>query len=242
MKYKLTFCYDGSKFYGYAIQKNEENTIQAVIESAISVILNKPTKISASGRTDKGVHALNQVATFISDNDLDEHKFLNSLNKMVPNSIYFKSIKKVSDKFDARFSAKSKIYLYRINIKEYNPFMRSYETLIKDLDIKKMEECSKLFIGEHNFKNFTSRPQDEDNFVREIYSIKFSLKGDNLLIRFKGNGFMTYMVRKIMGTLIEVGKNKLSIYEVKQYLEKDKRDIVTWTAPSHGLYLEKVLY
>ena len=242
MKYKLIFAYDGSKFFGYAIQKNESNTIQEIVEKNISIILNSPTKISASGRTDKGVHALNQAATFKTEKEIDEVKFLASLNKLVPNSIYFKSVKKVSENFDARFSAKSKTYLYIINLKEYDPFNRSYEIVEKDLNIEKLKACSKVFIGKHNFQNFTSRPKDENNFVREIYDIKFSKNKNKLYVRFVGNGFMTYMVRKLMGTMIEVARNRLTVTEVKEILSKEKRDIVIYTSLPKGLYLEKVKY
>ena len=242
MKYKLVFSYDGSKYFGYAIQKNEEHTIQSVVETAISTILNTPTKISASGRTDKGVHALNQVITFISLKKLDKDKFLHSLNKLVPNDIHFKTITKVKDDFDARLSAKSKIYEYHINIGEYDVFKRSYEIVVKNLDIKKMHACAKLFCGTHCFKNFTSRPNDEMGFIRTIYSIKFSLKENILIIEFKGNGFMTYMVRKLVGALISVGQNKASIDEIKNYLDKAERDIFSLTAAPNALFLRKVNY
>lgn len=242
MKYKMIFSYDGSKYSGYAIQKNEDKTIQATIEKSLSLILSKDTKIYASGRTDKGVHALNQVATFESNEEINPIKVLNSLNKLTPNDIYFKKLLRVSNKFDARLSAKSKTYLYIINMEEYDPFRRQYEVVIPNLDIDKMSECAKIFIGKHCFQNYTSRPKDLDNFIREIYSIKFLIKAKHLYIEFSGNGFMTYMVRKIVGSLIEVGKGKFTKEECKYYLESKERKIINFTAIPKALYLKKVTY
>jgi tRNA pseudouridine38-40 synthase len=242
MNYKIIFSYDGSKYFGYAVQKNEEHTIEAVVEKAISTILNKETKIYASGRTDRGVHALNQVATFKSENELNLDKFLRSLNKLVPNDIYFKSIKKVSDNFNARFNAKSKVYLYIINVGEYDPFMRAYETVEQSLNYDLLKKSSEIFVGEHDFKNFTSKPTDDNNFIRNIYSISFKKKKDRVYIEFKGDGFMTYMVRKILGGMIEVSKGNMSLDDLSALLNKKDRDIITYTAPSKGLYLKKVNY
>ncbi len=244
MKFKIIFSYDGSKYFGYAIQENEKDTIQEVVEKSISTILNKETKIYASGRTDRGVHALNQVATFDYDEKINLGKFRNSLNKMLPNDIYIKKINHVDDDFNARFSCKSKTYLYVINSGEYNPFLRSYEYNIKDLDFKKMRKCANLFIGEHCFKNFTSKKEDEeDNFVRTIYKISFKqTKDKHILVEFKGNGFMKYMVRKLMGAIIEVGRDHISLNYVNNLLVSNKRDIITYTAPPHGLFLKKVDY
>lgn len=243
MKYKILFSYDGSKYYGYAIQENEKNTVQEVVEKSISTILNANTKIYASGRTDKGVHALNQVATFDCEKALNMSKFKNSLNKMLPNDIFIKKVSKVNDDFNARFSAKSKTYLYVINLNDYNPFLRNFEYTIEGLNMKLMRQCASLFIGEHDFKNFTSKKEDQDNFVRTIYKISFKKTKDNhILVEFKGNGFMKYMVRKLMGAIIEVGRGHISLDFVKNLLAENKRDIITYTAPPHALYLKKVEY
>lgn len=242
MKYKIIFSYDGSKYFGYAIQENKEETIQEKVEYAISKILNVKTKIYASGRTDKGVHALNQVACFETENKLDLVKFLNSLNKLLPNDIYVKKVSKVKNDFDARFSAKSKTYLYVINYFEYDPINRNHEVFIKDVDIIKLIEASKIFVGEHNFQNYTSKEVDEDGFVRRINSITFKKEHGRIFIEFNGNGFMRYMVRKIMGTMIEISKGKFTIEEAKEYLEKPDRNIINFTAVPCALYLKKVIY
>jgi tRNA pseudouridine38-40 synthase len=242
MNYKLVFAYDGSKYFGYAVQKNEEHTVQAVIEKAISTILNKETKIYASGRTDRGVHALNQVANFHCDHLLDEAKFLRSLNKLIPNDIYFKKITKVDEKFNARFSAVAKEYIYIINYKEYDPFRRAYELLDTKIDYDLLLATSQIFVGTHNFQNFTSKPTDDKNFVRTIYSISFKRKEGRIYIDFKGDGFMTYMIRKIIGALLEVNKGNLKTDEILNLLNLEKREIITYTAPPEGLFLKRVYY
>jgi len=242
MNYKLIFSYDGSKYYGYAVQKNEGHTIEAVIEKAISTILNKPTKIYASGRTDRGVHALNQVATFKSDDKIDLEKFIRSLNKLVPNDIHFKRVAKVKDSFNARFDCKSKVYLYILNLGEYDPFMRAYEIVEQSLNYNLLVDSSKIFIGQHNFMNFTSKIKDDRNFVRNIYSITFKKKAKRVYIEFLGDGFMTYMIRKILGGMIEVSKGNITLAELENLLNKKERTIITYTAPGKGLYLKKVNY
>lgn len=242
MKYKIIFSYDGSKYLGYAIQKNTHDTIQEKVENCLSIILNNKTKIYASGRTDKGVHALNQVACFETENKIDKYKFLNSINKLLPNDIYVKNITKVSNDFDARISAISKTYLYVINYKEYDPINRNYEVFIKDIDFDLLKKSSLIFIGKHNFQNYTSKPTDENNFERIIYSIKFKKVKNKILIEFNGSGFMRYMVRKIVGTMIEISKDKFSIDDALNYLNKKERDIISYTAIPKGLYLKEVKY
>lgn len=242
-RYKIIFSYDGSGFYGYSKQI-DKRTIQEEVEKSLSKILNEDIKIYASGRTDRGVHALNQVADFVVDRKIEDlNKFLYQINKVIPDDIYIKKINKVNINFSSRFSSKTKIYEYRINLKEYNPLMRNYEYFNSSIvNIDAMKVASKLFIGTKCFKDFTSKKEDENNFIRTIYSIDFKLKKDILLIEFKGDGFMRYEVRKIVGTLIEIGKNKIDTKFIENHLNSINRDIVNYTAFSGGLYLKKVRY
>lgn len=245
MKYKIVFSYDGSAFLGYAKQPNLK-TIQGELEKNLSLILNENIILSASGRTDKGVHALNQVASFSTTKKIENHdKFLHSINKLLNEEIYVKKISKVNENFDARFSAKKKEYHYLINLGEFNPLLRKYELFInnKEFDLTKFIEGSKLFIGEHNFMNFCSKDDDKDAFIRTIYDIKVIKKGKKIVIKMSGNGFMRYEVRKIIGTLIYYAESKISIEKIRYYLENtSKRDIVPFTASPVGLYLFKVYY
>ena len=167
MKYKIVFSYDGSAFLGYAKQPNLK-TIQGELEKNLSLILNQTIILSASGRTDKGVHALNQVASFnVSKVILNKDKFLHSINKLLNEEIYVKKLVKVSESFDARFSAKKKEYRYYINLGEFNPLLRKYELFInnKDFDVNRFIDGSKIFIGEHNFINFCSKDEDKDGIL-----------------------------------------------------------------------------
>ena len=241
MRYKIIFSYDGSDYFGYAKQPNKK-TIQGEIEGVLATIFQKEVGIFASGRTDKGVHALNQVAHFDLDKEVDLDKLLISINKLLPDDIFVKKIEKVEEYFHSRFSAKSKIYEYVINFGEYNPLKRNFEYNFKNIDIEKMKSASKLFVGTHNFQNFTSKEEDEENFIRRIESIDFNIQDNVLKIEFLGNGFMKYQVRKIVGVLLEVGKQKIDEKYILEFLNKSERDIVTFTAPPQGLYLKKVIY
>lgn len=242
-RYKLVFSYDGTSYFGYERQVDKPS-IEGEIEKNLSLILNESILIYASGRTDKGVHALNQVAHFDSSKEiLDLDKFKNSINKLLNDDIFIKEICLVNEDFHARFSAKGKEYFYIINTGEYSPFLRNYELFLENIDVKKMELAAKLFIGTHDFKDFTSKPVDDDNFVRQIDSITFSFEDQKLKIYFVGNGFMRYEIRKIAGTLIEVGKGKIGEDFIKAHLaSKIDRDIVPYQAPAQGLYLYRVIY
>ena len=244
MKYKIVFSYDGTLFYGYAKQPGLK-TIQGELEKKLSLILNEEIVISASGRTDKGVHALNQVSSFETKNEIkDKSKFLHSLNKLLNGEIFVKNLTKVPSFFDARYSAKKKRYFYLINFGTYNPLEKNYVNYINDknFDCKKMIEASSLFLGTHNFQNYCSKKEDQDDFIRTIYSIKFIKKGKRLKVVIEGDGFMRYQVRKIVGSLIYFATNRTNLETLKKYLEKKERDIIPFTAESSALYLDRVFY
>lgn len=241
MRYLMTFSYDGTNYNGYQKQPNK-NTVQDNIESNLSKIFNMPITISASGRTDQGVHAINQKAHFDAK-EVDVKKLKNSLNKLIDDDIYIKDIKKVDTDFHARFNVLEKEYLYRINLGEYNPIERHYiYQYNKELDILKMQEASKYFIGTHNFKSLTKASKDIDSYIRTINSIDFQLKKDILEITFRGNGFLRYMVRNMVGLLLEIGSNKREPISVLSILEAEDRSASGITAPPEGLYLKNVKY
>lgn len=241
MRYLITFSYDGSNYNGYQIQKNKP-TIQGELERILSMILNDNVKVSASGRTDAKVHAVNQKAHFDCCKKLDLIKFKMSLNKLMPSDIYIKDIKNVKDDFHARFNVKEKEYHYKINLKEYNPFDRKYiYQYNRELNIDKMIEASKYLIGTHNYKSFTKSDINRDDYIRTIKQIKIVNK-DILTIKFTGNGFLRYMVRNIVGTLIAVGEEKIEPNAVKKILELQDRTKALKTSPPEGLYLYNVKY
>ena len=242
MRYLAVVQYDGTDFVGWQIQPNGRS-VEEEIEKVLSQILNTPTKIYGSGRTDAKVHAIGQTFHFDSKEIKDLGKFTYSVNKMLPEDIHILYINPVDDKFNARFSVKDKTYLYIINTGKFDVFNRRFvNQYLQELDIKAIKEASKLFIGKHNFQNFTSKEEDEDSFIRTINSFDVVVNGDAISFYINGDGFMRYMVRMIVGTLIEVGLGKLSIDKVEYYLETPKRNPVPYKAAPEGLYLLKVNY
>lgn len=242
MRYLCVVEYDGTNYAGWQIQPNAIS-VEEVIEERLSKILNTPTKIYGSGRTDAKVHAYGQTFHFDAKEIPDLGRFKYSLNKVLPEDIHIKSIEQVSEDFNARISAVSKTYLYVLNTGEYDPFNRNYVTqYYKELDVDAIKEASKLFIGKHNFQNFTSKDEDEDNFVRDIYSIEIKEEDKIVSFVFEGNGFMRYMIRFIVGTLLQVGLGKLSKDEVKAMIDSKERNITSYKAEPQGLYLLRVNY
>jgi len=186
---------------------------------------------------------VNAKAHFDIDKKIDINKLRNSLNKLINNDIYIKDIIEVPNDFHARFNVIKKEYIYKINIGEYNPIDRNYiYQYNKILDIKKMKKASKYLIGTHDFKSFTKVDQIEKDYTRTIYNINFKLKNNILEITFIGNGFLRYMVRNLVGILIEVGNDKREISEIKEILEAKDRIKAGITAPPEGLYLKNVKY
>lgn len=243
MKYLITFSYDGSKYYGYQKQPDKP-TIQEEIEKVLTQLnSNKPVNISASGRTDSGVHALNQKAHFVLEKDYDLDKLHYSINKMLSNSIYVRKIEKIDDNFHARFDVKRKKYTYKINIGEFNPLEYNYiYQYNKELDINEMEKAIKYFEGIHNFKSFTKADDDKETYEREIYETNIQKNGNIISITFIGNGFMRYMVRNMVGLLVEIGSGKKRYDCVKEILLAEDRTKAGITIAPNGLYLEDVYY
>ena len=246
MRYLMTFSYDGSGYHGYQKQINE-NSIQSEIENALSKINgNNYVRIHATGRTDAGVHALNQKAHFDLEKTIEIFRLKHSLNKILPDDIYIKNIINVPDDFHARFNVKSKEYIYKINLGEYNPLERNYVYQLNEkLDIGKIEIALQLIKGTHNFKSFTKTTNEIDNYVRTIFeaSISHDVSNSNIIIiSLKGDGFLRYMVRNIVGVLIEIGSGKRNPEDIVTILEAQDRTISGKTAPSCGLYLKNIEY
>ena len=243
MRYLMTFSYDGSKFSGYQKQPNL-NTIQSVIEEKLYIInSNNKVIINASGRTDRGVHAINQCAHFELNKVIECDMLKNSLNKMLPPSIYIKKIENIPNKFHARFDVKKKEYLYKINVGDYNPLEVDYiYQFCKKLDVEKMIKASKYFLGIHNFKSYTKGCEEKESFERTIYEINIKEENNIISITFVGSGFLRYMVRNMVGSLIEVGISKIEPEEINEILMQKDRTKAGICAPACGLYLLNVFY
>ena len=238
MRIKMVFSYDGSKFNGFQRQKSKPS-VQSEIESALSSIYDLPITIKGAGRTDAGVHANNQVAHFNVDNMIDGLK--EKMNNLLRPNIYIKNLKIVKDDFHARKNAKKKEYIYKINL---GPFQSSlndyyYQPNYK-IDIFSMKDASKLMIGTHDFHNFVSGYRD--NYVSTIYNITITKTFQKLEITFVGVGFYRYMVRNLVGALLEVGKFKIDRNYIRKMLDNPNDDLRLPTAPPQGLYLNKIWY
>ncbi len=243
MRYKITFSYDGTNFNGYQVQP-KLRTVQECLEQAVS-FLNKQTytQVTSAGRTDKGVHAMAHVAHFDLSINNSLEKIKRGLNSNLPEDIHIIDVEKVSDVFHARYCAKKKEYIYKINLGEYNPIDRNYVYQYnKELDIEAMSKAIKYFEGEHDFTSFVSSEDIREDKVRTIYKTNIKRNKDLLEISFIGNGFMKYQVRNMVGLLISVGEHKKEINDVEKIINNKNRSQKFKTAAACGLYLKKVWY
>ena len=242
MRYKCIVSYDGYNYMGFQVQDNEI-TIELCIEEAIKKMLGIDAKIYPSGRTDRYVHAKAQVFHFDLDKDLPDSGIKRGLNSFLPEDIHIISVSHVSDNFHARFSAISKEYRYYINISEYDPLTIRYMPNITNLDIDKMDEAIKLFIGTHDFKGFASAQIDERKDTNKtIFDAHINRLDGKLEFVFIGTGFLKYQVRRMMGALIEIGRGFKDKSLIEEILEKCDPKICHKVAPGCGLYLYKVNY
>lgn len=243
MRYLIKFSYDGSAYSGFQSQKGLE-TIEEKMEEALTKVNNgKRTTITATGRTDKGVHALAQYAHADVDVNITEKKLKRALNSNLPDDIHVIETKVVDDNFHARYNVKEKIYEYKLNLGEYNPLERKYIFQYNhELDINKMKEAIKYFEGEHDFRAFVTDNKEKENCVRKINYTDISLDNEILTITFKGTGFLRYQVRNMVGILIRVGEGKLEPKRIKDIIESKDRTKSGKTAPAEGLYLVDVIY
>lgn len=246
MKYLMTFSYDGSKYKGYQKQPKQD-TIQGKIEEVLKKInSNKKVSITATGRTDASVHAINQKAHFELNNKFDCEKLRYSVNSLLPDDIYVKKIEIVPESFHARFDVKSKEYIYKINVGEYNPIEKDYVLQYnKKLDLIEIERALKYIEGEHNFRAFTKVDDEKDDYVRTIFSaklIKDTKEMDHIVISLVGSGFLRYMVRNIVGTLLEIGEGKKKSEDIIKILSSCDRRKAGICASPVGLYLKDINY
>lgn len=240
MHYLISIKYDGSKFYGFQRLK-DKNTVQKKLEEALSIINKKAVTIKGAGRTDRGVHAYDQKATFDLDINISPKRLQNAINSLVEPYIYITDVKEVESTFHARFNTIKKEYIYKINLGSYDPLKIDYTYKPNySIDIKKMKKCAKLFIGIHNFENFVAGPREDYKCI--IYNISFQKKKDILEIKFTGKSFYRYMVRNLVGAMLDVARGKNTLEEIKDSLNNPKNKKRFETAPPEGLYLNKIYY
>ena len=240
MRYRISVAYNGSKFYGFQRLKGKR-TVQGELESALTKINKQKLEVKGAGRTDRGVHALDQGVHFDLDVKVPPKRLKNAINSIVKPDILVNDVVIVDDDFHARFNVVKKTYTYVINLGEFDTikddFLYNYN---RDLNISAMKRASKVFLGPHSFECFTSGERESYDSI--IYKIKIKKKKNLLYLTFEGKSFYRYMVRNMVGSLVTVGEGKLNSSDISAYLTGEKKNIRYTTVPANGLYLVKIDY
>jgi tRNA pseudouridine38-40 synthase len=240
---KLTVEYDGTNYHGWQIQPNCES-IQAVLERAVSTFLGTRTRVTGSGRTDGGVHALGQVVSFVTERELQPHRIRRALNALTPPDITIKDVEHVPDSFDPRRDAQSRVYEYHIlNRATRSPFhLNRAWHLHEPLNLAAMRAAISCLLGEHDFTSFRAAGCDAAHPIRKVYRTILEQRGDLLVYAIEATAFLRHMVRNIVGTLVEVGRGERTVQSFAELLEARDRTKAGETAPAHGLFLMEVKY
>jgi len=239
--YKLSLSYDGTDFHGWQRQP-DKRTIQGVLEDSLAKITRKKINIIGAGRTDAGVHAQEQVANFKANLSIKDEELIRALNSLLPDEVRVTSLKKIDVDFHARKMAKSKIYQYRIiNSPIISPFLSRYALYwFSPLQVDLMKEAAPLFARKADFRAFSS--SQLLNLVRKVMRSEIKKKGDEIIYTVEANGFLRYMVRTMVGTLLEIGKCKMPPEKIEEIFREEKRSLAGPTVPAKGLCLIKVNY
>jgi tRNA pseudouridine38-40 synthase len=239
---RLDIEYDGAGFRGWAAQPGLR-TVQGELEAALATVLREPAQLTVAGRTDTGVHALGQVASFLTEAVIQED-LARRLNGVGPDDIAVTSAAQVEDDFDARHSAKSRSYLYRVLARSApSPFEQNRALWWPHrFDVDALNACAVALPGTHDFTAFTPTQTDHVHFNRNILAASWDRQGDLLTFRITADAFMRNMVRILVGTMLEAAGGRRTVDNFNQLLEGATRSDAGDTAPPHGLYLEKVSY
>ena len=237
MRFAIGLEYDGSGFLGWQIQR-QEPTVQGCLEQALASVANHPARVTCSGRTDTGVHALCQVAHFDTDALRPERSWILGLNSNLPAGISVLWIRAVDETFHARFSAYARSYRYVILNRWIRPALDANRMswCRTPLDADKMNEAAQVLLGEHDFTSFRARACQARHAVREINEVSVTRQGEIVSLDVTANGFLYHMVRNIAGSLIKVGSGGKDTAWVKDVLDKKDRTKAAPTAPPDGLY------
>ncbi|MCI5882668.1 MAG: tRNA pseudouridine(38-40) synthase TruA [Eubacterium sp.] len=243
MRVRLIVAYDGTNYHGWQIQKNAI-TVEEILQQALCDLLQEPIELVGASRTDAGVHARGNVAVFDTHTRIPAEKIAIAVNQRLPEDIRVMQSEEVEEQFHPRYAESEKTYEYHIsNVPIQLPTRRLYSYFVYlPLDVEKMQEAAKLFVGEHDFAGFCSAKSQVQTTVRTIYDCQVEKEGDEICIRVRGNGFLYNMVRIIAGTLVEVGLGRRKLSTVSQAIEKADRSLAGPTAPPEGLTLIKIEY
>ena len=246
MRVKATIAYNGTKFYGSQIQEREI-TVNGTLQEAL-FSLGIDSKIEASGRTDRGVHATGQVIHF----DLppfwtDPQKLQEMMNQKLPRSLHVKKIQTVQDDFHARYSARRRVYRYILKEGESNPFLDEFVTFVDQIDIQLLQKAIKEFEGTHDFCGFYKKGSDNKTTIRTIYKTRVYKHKGLIVLYFEANGFLRSQIRLMVGMLLGLNSGKYKIEDLENQLTPTghfacKQKIAFKPAPSNGLYLAKIFY
>lgn len=245
-KFLITISYDGSSFCGWQSQANSQ-AIQPLIEKALSMLLRHDVKISGSGRTDTGVHAVMQTAHFETPLIIDPVNLLYRLNAVLPIAIRIYDIKQVPHDFHARYSVIQKTYRYLVyNHPIMDPFLINKAWHIPYfLDLELIKKGCKSLEGEHDFKAFAAKNNQgvaSVDSVRHLISFEMTQEGSLITFELSAKGFLYKMVRNLVGCVIEIGAKKKDLSIIEKAFDTQDRSLIGMTAPAHGLYLQKVIY
>ncbi len=242
-QYRMLLEYDGTDYHGWQLQPDAP-TVQGVLETALGTALRHPVRVAASGRTDAGVHALGQVATFRSDLAIDARELRRSLNALTPPDVSIHEITQVPDAFDARRHAAARVYEYRIWTQAWrSAFWHRYSWHVpRALDVPAMRFAAAALAGEHDFTAFRASDCDAESAVRRVIHSGFTEAEGLCVYRIEATAFLKHMVRSIVGTLVEVGNGQRQRDDVAAVLASGDRARAGQTAPPHGLVLLAVRY
>lgn len=237
-RYQIIMSYDGSRYSGFQIQDNQM-TIQGELTKAVSSINGVQTLVQGASRTDAGVHALMYVSHFDATNVLTPDKWKTLLNYQLPKDIRVQEVNPVHPLFHSRYDVYKKEYLYKIRIGEKNPFKINYEWQIDSLNVERLIEQTKQVIGTHDFSSFCKGTPDST--VRTMFDVEVKQKQNELHLVFVGDGFLRYMIRIMVYTLVEIANEKLQV-DILDIIKEKSREHTKHLAPASGLYLQKLIY
>ena len=239
----LLLEFDGSRYGGWQRQDNSL-TVQEVVEDALATVVGQRVTVVSSGRTDAGVHALGMSVHCTVSRVLPITAYREGLNRLLPEDIVVRNAREVAPDFHARYSARAKWYRYLLHTGKVRPAMHRLRCwhIRAALDFEEMRKAAGMICGEHDFRAFTVASCNASTTVRRVDTIQIDSRGDFVIIDVTGNGFLRYMVRRIAGTLVEVGSNRRSFDSITQMLQHPHKHSAGVTAPAHGLCLMQVLY
>lgn len=240
-RYFIELSYNGSKYHGWQKQKNALS-VQEELEKALSTLFRQPINIMGSGRTDTGVHALQQFAHFNVDLDFTKADFLKRMNGLLPDDIAVLNVTSVYDNAHARFDAEFRRYEYHITFRK-DPFMigKAWHCYY-NLDLEPMTVAAKYLLGKQDFECFSRKKTDVKTFVCEINNASWEQTSNGLVFHIQANRFLRGMVRAIVGTLIKIGRGQLESSSMSEIISSKDRNLAGSAAPAHGLFLSKVKY